>query len=531
MSSRAVLIGLDGLGWDVLESALESGEFPTIARLREDGVAADLESTHPPWTPCAWPSLQSGRNPGSHGVFDFFTREGYQKQLIDRQDVDAPYLPDVADAENKTVISINFPVTHPVPEYENGAVVPGYLAPENVEFYPSKIREIYKSRYGEYTLYPEYDAEDKAVEQYIDVARGRKNMATLLDDRYDWDLLAVQFQVTDSIFHDLEDQADRDKVLSAIDGFVDEIVSLGDDPNVFVASDHGMGTYHWTFYINSWLANNGYAETTQGELSYFRNKKADLKGKDGDSSTLGTILETGMATSSKVGLTPQRIHSALSTVGLAKHVERILPEEALVSAQNRTVDWKHSEAFQIFFNSLGVHLNRAGREPGGTVDEERYERLRDELIEELGAVTDPDGENVFEEIKRKEAVYSGDHLDDAPDLLLYPRDYDYDVSGSIMGPFRPYEHQNHKPNGILIAAGSDVEAASIERASIFDVAPTVAAALGIPVDSHRDGSVLPVVDEPVTEQSWEALTEVSYGDATEDDSDVEERLANLGYME
>jgi predicted AlkP superfamily phosphohydrolase/phosphomutase len=309
-------------------------------------------------------------------------------------------------------------------------------------------------------------------------------------------------------------------------------VDLGEDPTVLVASDHGMGDYHWTFYVNEWLAEHGYCETTEGETEYFRTRKSELKGEEGEKKSAVTdLLGAGMSAASKVGLTPNRVHSALDSVGLARTVERLLPESVLVSAQNRTVDWERSDAFQIFFNSLGVHLNRAGREPAGTLSESDYEALRDELIEELGKIRDPDGELVFDEIKRKEAVYDGPHLEDAPDLLLYPRDYDYDVSGSIVGPFRRYEHQNHRPDGILVAAGPALADATLDRASILDVAPTLASLLDLPLDGDRDGSVLPVCQPSAEEVSWRSIADVDYGSAGGTDSDVEERLADLGYME
>lgn len=535
MCSEVIVVGLDGIGWEILEPALDRGELPTIASLREDGIAADLESTHPPWTPVAWPSLQSGRNPGAHGVFDFFTKDGYDRRLIDRHDIDAPYLPDVAAASERSVVSINFPVTHPVPEYEDGAVVPGYLAPEDASFHPPEIRDAYEREYGEYVIYPEYGADEKAVEQYIDVARGRRNMADLLDSRYDWDLLAVQFQVTDSVFHDLDDPDDRFEVLSAVDGFVDDIVGLGDDPDTLLVSDHGMGTYSWSFYINSWLADNGYCETREGNVEQLQSEKKRLIGEETDSSTLSRLFEVGVSASSKVGLSPRRVYNTLNAVGLADPVTSSLPDSVVASSQNRTVAWDRSDAYQIFFNSLGVHINRADREPDGTVTEAAYEDLRTELIEALEAVTDPDGNRVFDAVERSEDVYEGPHVDAAPDLLVYPRDYEYAVTGSILGPLVRDEHMNHKPEGLLVAAGPSIAAGRVEAASLYDVAPTVAALLGLPLDSDRDGSVLPVVDDNVDEQSWESMTDVASrgteSATTTADSDVEDRLANLGYME
>ena len=42
MTDEVVLIGLDGLGWDVLEPALEAGRLPTLAALREEGYPVDV---------------------------------------------------------------------------------------------------------------------------------------------------------------------------------------------------------------------------------------------------------------------------------------------------------------------------------------------------------------------------------------------------------------------------------------------------------------------------------------------------------
>ncbi|GAB3021905.1 alkaline phosphatase family protein [Natronobiforma cellulositropha] len=468
-------------------------------------------------------------------MFDFFTRDGYEKRLIDRRDVDAPYLPDVAEAEGKSVISINFPVTHPVPEYENGAVVPGYLATEDAEWHPEGLRAEYESEYGKYRIYPEYGTGEDVVEEFVDVARCRRDVATFLDSKFDWDLLAVQFQVTDSVFHDVNDPEKWYDVLEEVDGFVGDIVGLADDPNVFVVSDHGMGKYDWTFYVNTWLAEEGYCETTEGEPEYLQMKKEELKAEDGaesaNSSALTSVLRTGVSLSSKVGLGPQRIHSILSTVGLAPHVTRLLPDNALLAAQNETVDWERSDAFQIFFNSCGIHLNKAGREPAGTLDDDAYEALREELIEKLEALEDPDGQCVFSAVERKEAVYDGAHFEDAPDIVLFPREYQYDVSGSILGPFRRNDHMNHRPQGIVVAAGPDIEPVELVDASIVDIAPTVAATMGLPVDTDRDGTVLSTTDREYEEDTWDELVDASWGETSYDESAVEERLADLGYME
>jgi len=535
MSQNAIVIGLDGLGFEEIEGFITNSNLFSFHPLTTNSTKTTLVSTNPPWTPCAWPSFLSGRNPGSHGVFDFFAKNGYDKSLIDRSAVDAPYLFETASRADKTPIVINYPVTHPAPELEHGAVVPGYLATEDVEFSPPEIRDKYESEYGEYRIYPSYGTNGDPVTEYTDVARHRRDMARFLDERYDWDLMAVQFQVTDSIFHDLDDRDQIRQVLENVDEFVGDIIDLGgEDPLVLIASDHGMGDYEWTFYVNSWLAENGYCETTTGEEQYFRQAKDELKGESGENETSDIVSAVGTAASalSAVGLSPRRIHQGLSTVGLDKTVERLLPEDALVAAQNQVVDHENSVAYQLLFNSLGVHLNVEGRESNGQVSPEKYDDVRKELINDLSKVRDPDGNLVFDDVLPREEVYEGEHLEDAPDIVLVPRDYQYDVSGSIVDTFRRYPHKNHKPEGILIS-NRDLDIDPETGASIYDIAPTVAAALGLPVDSETDGEVLGPfeADERV---DWDELAgeyrEVadSKGGPTDD---VEDRLADLGYME
>lgn len=530
--SEVILIGLDGLGFSEVNEWLNNECCENLIKIMKEGWGEDLMSTHPPWTPCAWPSLLSGRNPGKHGVFDFFIREGYEKTLISRQNVDSPYLFEVADAQSQTALIINYPVTHPASELQRGAVVPGYLAQEQVSFQPEGLREAYENKYGDYIIYPEYGADDNPVTEYVDVARCRRDMARFLDSKYDWDLMAVQFQVTDSIFHDLDDRDQIRQVLEKVDEFVGDIIALGNDPTVIIASDHGMGDYDWTFYINSWLSEHGYCQVTDGKSQYFRQQKAELKGTDEKQSEPSVIESTVSAIASslsKLGLSPQRIHSGLSTIGAANYVERLLPNEALVAAQNQVVNYENSKAFQLHFNSLGVHLNVEGRDPSGIIPESEYDSVRRELIEELKRVRDPVGEFVFDDVQPREEVYHGKHLEDAPDIILTPRNYRYDVSGSILDTFRRYPHKNHKPEGILL---SNRPLTIDDHAEIYDIAPTVAAALGIPVDTQTDGKVLLNIGEEHDRVDWDEIAG-GYADIDEESNtqSVEDRLADLGYME
>jgi len=574
-AEQVVLVGMDGLGWGEIEKWVAGGTLSTIGSLRDAGTWTTLTSTHPPWTPCAWPSLLSGRNPGRHGVFDFFTREDYDKRLVDRSDVKSPYVYEIADAQGLVPVVVNYPVTHPATELDSGAVVPGYVAPEDVAFHPPRLRKIYESEHGPYRLYPDYTADNDVVAEYVSVARCRRDMTRLLDERYDWDFLAVQFQVTDSVFHALDDQEKIRRVLVKVDEFADDIITLADDDaHVFIVSDHGMGDYSWTFYVNSWLADNGYCETTQGKMQYFPQIKSKLKASKGDgrgaNTTKGDTERGGIGRNrtdgtelswtarlvssvtdafSVVGLTPRRIHRALDTVGLAEIVEMLIPQEILLEAQNETVDVRNSTAFQLLFNSFGVHLNVEGRETAGRIPQDQYDSVRDELMSELASIRDPSGNRAFEAVRPREEVYTGENIHRAPDIILIPTDYQCDVSGTLMDTWRRNRHKNHKPEGILVSnreleidrqrCGRETDDGPLEQrhvtdtaASIYDVAPTIASALGLSADSKADGRILPPFSQPSETEDWDEIgRDYMTGERLTAPSDVESRLADLGYLD
>ena len=63
IAQRVLLIGLDAACFAQLDPLLASGSLPNIQRLIDTGVGVDLETTTPPWTPSAWPSVTTGSTP------------------------------------------------------------------------------------------------------------------------------------------------------------------------------------------------------------------------------------------------------------------------------------------------------------------------------------------------------------------------------------------------------------------------------------------------------------------------------------
>ncbi len=75
MRKKVIVIGLDGLEPTIVETMLQRGELPNLAKIRQTGSYSRLRTTYPAQTPVAWSSFMTGTNPGGHGIFDFISRD------------------------------------------------------------------------------------------------------------------------------------------------------------------------------------------------------------------------------------------------------------------------------------------------------------------------------------------------------------------------------------------------------------------------------------------------------------------------
>ncbi|HEX9636566.1 MAG TPA: alkaline phosphatase family protein [Acidobacteriota bacterium] len=67
-AGRVVLIGIDGLDWDLADRAIDRGAMPNLAALRARGAWASLESVEPTMSIVIWTTIATGRTPQEHGI-------------------------------------------------------------------------------------------------------------------------------------------------------------------------------------------------------------------------------------------------------------------------------------------------------------------------------------------------------------------------------------------------------------------------------------------------------------------------------
>lgn len=535
---QTLLFGIDAGTLSILEPLLETDTLPNLASIFEDGTVGSLESQIPPWTPSAWPSLYTGVNPGKHGVFGFLDFDGYDWDVVNDTHVRERTLWEFLDYHGYSSVIVNVPVTHP-PREINGAIVPGYTAPENPDCYPEGLLSDIRNELGDYRVYAPRDATGlEKVDWYERLIQMRGEAFRYLINRFDPEFGFIQFQQTDTVFHEFP--GDREKVrtvYSAVDEQIGHILSHCDPDTILLASDHGMGRYGGhEFRPNEFLREHGLVKTTtegEGMPTWSTIASGQLQTDEKNVQEREKridLLETAIGSLATIGITSQRIQNSLDKIGLADFVAKRVPTN-VARAGAEQVDFPTSRAYMRDRIELGIRVNLAGREPEGIVPEAEYETLRDELITMFSEVKSPAGTSVFERVVRREEVFSGPYVDDAPDVITVPNEYDEFLStrtgdGQFSQPSEPY---NHKRDGIIALSGLNIDSeAALSDAHLFDVAPTVLALFDLPPSHQMDGTVLP----PVESKEPEHYPAYDMGEREgTDDADVEARLSDLGYLE
>jgi predicted AlkP superfamily phosphohydrolase/phosphomutase len=72
---RVIILGFDGLDWELTNRLMAEGRLPNFSRLAEEGQFRPLGTSKPPQSPVAWSDFITGLDSGGHGIFDFVHRD------------------------------------------------------------------------------------------------------------------------------------------------------------------------------------------------------------------------------------------------------------------------------------------------------------------------------------------------------------------------------------------------------------------------------------------------------------------------
>jgi predicted AlkP superfamily phosphohydrolase/phosphomutase len=447
---------------------------------------------------------------------------------------------------------LNVPMTYPV-EPVNGFTISGWMTPYRARdfVYPPYLLSELETEVGPYRIYPSATFSEKHKESFLEACNQlldlRTRTALYLMRRDPWDFFMVVFFDTDRILHQMWHYLDRGHPWHSSDGVSDKsqpvwqyfqrldrsigqlIQQADDDTLVMIMSDHGMGSAHNMIVLNNWLLDIGLLQLKDSPLTKLKHR------------------------SFKWGFTLRNVHNVVDRLGLAKHAEykALYSVDAILKTTFLSfsdVDWSRSKAYS-FGRSVGpIYLNVKGREPQGIVNLGReYEEVRNEIAALAEELTDPrTGRRLVGRVLRREEIYSGPYLDQAPDLILLPR-YETDKFfgladfGSNQVVQQTYRYSGmHRDCGLLLMRGPQIaRGVRLDSARLVDLAPTILYAMGVPVPQDMDGCPLVeafaehdpqdiVVRSTAPTSSPQRSEETSY--TAEEAREIEGRLRQMGYL-
>jgi predicted AlkP superfamily phosphohydrolase/phosphomutase len=432
-------------------------ELPNLRALMDAGTYGELTSTIPAITVPAWASMLSSQDPGQLGFYGFRNRADHTYEnmsIASSRMIKVDRVWDILSRAGKKVVVAGVPQTYPVRPV-NGCMISCFLTPSTHSqyTYPTSLKqEIEELVGGEYLFdVPQFRTENKdyLLQQIYGMADQQHQVVRYLMAEKPWDFAMHVDMGVDRMHHGFwkfcdphhplyqpgnpYEQAIHDYYLH-IDRQIGERLQLLDgDTAILVVSDHGAQAMMGGICFNEWLKREGY-------------------------------------------------------LALEYQPEGIVPLEKCEVDWDRTLAWGSGGYYARLF------LNVKGREPNGTIDPAGYERVRDELAERIGAITDPQGNSLGSVAYRPEEIYRQVN-NIAPDLIVYFGDLGWRSVGSLgldtvhtlrndTGP----DDANHAQQGLYIyyhphAAGRGWG----ERRHLMDVAPTILEIMGVPVPSDMEG--------------------------------------------
>lgn len=536
--SSIAIFGLDGATFDLIEPLVDAGVMPNLASLLNTGASGTLRSTTPPLTGPAWTSFATGTHPGKHGIFDFtkFGDSLTEIRAATATDIGVETFYERVVNAGGTPILVNMPMSYP-PQVDT-PILTSLMTQGDQMVFPEELRNL-ESEFGSYRVSPKGEANDMGgslpyVDDLIEVEEIRFDWSRRLFNAQEWDVFFHLVSATDWIQHELYDEliaklgsgglspaAER-----AVEGYqkFDEQIgwfqeNISEDDYFVLLSDHGFRHYHTMFYLNGWLKDNGYLTMDEGgDSSVAPTKKAQETRNAGDNSTINL---SGLART--VSRYPKLFNAADRVYDL---IADWLPIEADLTYGD--IDPANSQAK----GWGGIYVNDSDRFEDGIVPPEARTSTAQTIASELETVVDPQtDETVFEDVWLSNKIYLGPMADDAPDVIVNSTTHQVDnVMSDVI--FRRQEHNGHAPEGIYAIDGPDVVEAG-SSAEIVDIAPTVLSLLDLGVPTNMDGKVLEDLFEKSlqTEYVSPRTPERRGSEETTDDTDVKNRLADLGYLD
>jgi len=440
---KVLVIGLDSAPPSLTFDTYRA-EMPTLAALMARGARAELQSTSPPITVPAWTSMMTSKDPGQLGLYGFRNRKDHSYDgyaFATSSLVREPRLWDLLGRAGMRSVVLGVPQTYP-PRAIRGSMVTCFLTPSNDSSYtfPESLKsEVERVADGYVFDVENFRTADKAglLERVYAKTRKHWTVARHLITTQEWDYFMMVEMGLDRMHHGFWSFMDpghrkyeagnpfetaiRDYYRALDEELARLLALVPEETIVVVVSDHGSKRMTGGICFNEWLMRERFL-------------------------TLGATPREP----TPIGRVP--------------------------------IDWSRTRAWGDGGYYGRCFLNVRGREPEGTIDPGDYERVRDDLVAGIEALTDEAGRPLGSRAVRPEEIYR-QVRGVAPDLLVYFGDLDWRSVGAVgMDGIHTFENDtgpdeaNHDWHGILVVSsvgGTPPCHGDLGVASIYDVAPTL----------------------------------------------------------
>lgn len=432
------MLGLDGVPWSFLARAIAEGRLPRLGEILRRGALKRMTSTLPYVSSVAWASFMTGKNPGAHGIYGFIDRRpgSYKTFIPTTRHLRSETLWEILSHHGRRVVVMNVPLSYP-PREVNGILVGCFLSPrlEKATHPPEVAGRLAAMGYR-------IDADAKLAHQ--DLVRFLEDLHHVLAKRIEafrafiaeepWDFFMGHIMETDRLHHFLWRQMEE-------------------------GPEHDRRAFY-TFYQE--------LDRLVGEIW------EDVEGR----ATRILLSDHGFCS------VKQEVHlnAWLRAEGWLAFDRD--PPESLEDLSART------RAYSLEPGRIFIHV--AGREPRGSVRPGlEYERAREELAQALSELRDPEtGEKTVRSVFRREELYHGPCISEAPDLILLPEDgYDFKagVRAASLTARSALTGVHTYDDAFLFVEGRSV---TREDVTIADAMPSILHLMSVPIPPDVDGRVV-----------------------------------------
>ena len=506
---RQLFVALDAMEWSLVSRWAAEGKLPTFRRLMQEGARGELATTSAQLPDTVWACTYTGVNPAKFEKFFYVQYDAARLGLRHVVD-DAIQRPAFWDHLGRAGVRVGvvdapkFPLSRSL----NGFQLTNWGAHATKTARassPASLLGEVQSRFGRHPV-GDCDAVDNKIPalkalrtRVLDGVRLRGRVFRSLMRERPWDVFVAAFSEPHCIGHHFwrfldaghpQHPADdrhglRDtieQVYRAIDDEIGQMISAAGSPTrCLLVAAHGMGPiYHASWNLTEILDLLGYGRgSAPGKTASVRSARINP----------WRVLKMVVP-----GAWQYRIKAALPVA---------LQERLLFLWYSGGDQWAGRRAFSIPNNdSVGaIRLSVRGRDRQGLIAPgEEYRRACQDIAAALAELTDPvTGRAVVRRVTLTHEVFDGPFLEQLPDItVLWEQGFPWEALHSPrFGTLRIRRQDSrtgsHTPHGFFLVTGPGVPAgAELRGHSIYDIAPTVLSAAGVPLPPDLDGAPLPL---------------------------------------